>query len=409
MKQRAPALFAAALACVLSARAEGADPRNQQQAVEHNRAARSHADAGRFADAIREFSIAYELFPHPQILYNLAKVYRRMGDPEKSIFYFKRYLMVLPNAKDRADVERRIHELEDEMKRGTSPAPSPTAAPAAPTPQAAAAPAAAAPYPGQMPTALTPRPGPAPSAPTAASAAAGPAPPQTVAGPTPPAPRDQAQERPAPAEADGSDETVSEDGLREFDPNQIVAEALAKPPKPSSHFRIGLHGGAAVPSYGGATIQSAPVVISLLSATYSMPTTMGNVEVGVETSWTPIGYAVQGQAAARGTTHLLGGYAMAGLRVPLSKSFSLGPVVAFGVLWWTHLGPGNPFTLNRTPSSAIPMGSARISMPATWKLGSTLFFGFEPTFTFTRTTGAVSEVVPLLSWLGATAVLGAEF
>jgi Tetratricopeptide repeat len=48
----------------------------------------------------------------PNILYNIADLYRRMEDPKEALVYYKKYLAAAPNATDRALVQKLIEQLE---------------------------------------------------------------------------------------------------------------------------------------------------------------------------------------------------------------------------------------------------------------------------------------------------------
>jgi hypothetical protein len=50
------------------------------------------ADDGAYAEAVVEFRRAYELLPHPTVLYNLGQAYAALGKPVEAVDAFKRYL-----------------------------------------------------------------------------------------------------------------------------------------------------------------------------------------------------------------------------------------------------------------------------------------------------------------------------
>lgn len=99
-----------------------------------------------FDAAIVEFERAYALNPEPVLLYNIAQSHRQMGRPEQALFFYRRYLEGAPAAANRADVERRVRELEEQVKRESKVAP-----PAAEPVRLAPPPASAAPAPTVMP------------------------------------------------------------------------------------------------------------------------------------------------------------------------------------------------------------------------------------------------------------------
>jgi tetratricopeptide (TPR) repeat protein len=118
--------------------------------------AREHFDRGQtlfeqklYPDAAQQFLQAYEARKFPAFLYNAALAFEEIPDYAKAVEYYKRYLGEQPDAKDRADVEKRIAVFEAEIERlkaqpppappppapdGTTPTTQPTPAPAPATP-----------------------------------------------------------------------------------------------------------------------------------------------------------------------------------------------------------------------------------------------------------------------------------
>ncbi len=133
-------------------------------------------DLGQFDKAIDAWQRGYQLKNDPGFLYNIGQAYRTMGDAEKAIFFYKRYLINAPKAKNHSEVEQKIEALQKQVDERQAPpsglapaatgsapvesAPSPTAPPPAPPPPPASAPA---PVPA--------RPAPVATAPAAAPAA----------------------------------------------------------------------------------------------------------------------------------------------------------------------------------------------------------------------------------------------
>lgn len=61
--------------------------------------------------AVDEYLNAYELAPHPDVLFNVATVYERMSELRQAATFYGRYLKDAPDAPDRAKVERTIDGL----------------------------------------------------------------------------------------------------------------------------------------------------------------------------------------------------------------------------------------------------------------------------------------------------------
>lgn len=98
------------------------------------------AREGNHRAAIAEFERAYEANPRPSIVYNLAHEHRILGeggrvdDLRLAVSLYGRYLVLQPNATDRARVERLIVDLKeriasaefvDRMTRPETPVPDP--------------------------------------------------------------------------------------------------------------------------------------------------------------------------------------------------------------------------------------------------------------------------------------------
>jgi hypothetical protein len=138
-------LFLAAMAVfVPPARAES-DPQQKQEAKEHFEKATRLYDLGRYGDAIQEYEKAYLLVDDPNLLYNMGQAYRLSDKPEEAIRCYKNYLRKRDDAPNRADVEKRIAELErtveDRHRSGTAAPAPPRPSEAAPAPASGVAPA----------------------------------------------------------------------------------------------------------------------------------------------------------------------------------------------------------------------------------------------------------------------------
>jgi tetratricopeptide (TPR) repeat protein len=104
-------------------------------------------DAGDFKKAIEEFRTAYEIVPTPGLLFNLGQAYRLEKNYDMALYFYRTYLSRMPDAPNRADVDRRIAEMEELLKNQPprEPAHAPEPAPAqGATPPSTSAPAIAA-------------------------------------------------------------------------------------------------------------------------------------------------------------------------------------------------------------------------------------------------------------------------
>lgn len=82
------------------------------QARSHFRLGRQLYDEGRFADAAREFEIAYGLSGRAQLLYNVYLGHRDAQHTEKAAAALRGYLSAIPEAPGREHLEARLGALE---------------------------------------------------------------------------------------------------------------------------------------------------------------------------------------------------------------------------------------------------------------------------------------------------------
>jgi iron complex outermembrane receptor protein len=141
-------------ALVLLSRGALADERTEARA--HFKKGMAAIGEGHYEAGIEELKAAYDVLPHPNVLFNIARAYVDMGDLENAVDYYKRYLEGSP--KDRDEVAQIVASLEARIRRQqaqlveTQVAPTPGNAPS-PAPGSGTAPAPApAPAPASAPT-----------------------------------------------------------------------------------------------------------------------------------------------------------------------------------------------------------------------------------------------------------------
>jgi hypothetical protein len=116
MAVRARAFLVALIAIVLvvsgatTARADDA-----QRARDLFTQGNTYFDLGQFDKAIDAWQNGYQLKNDPGFLYNIAQAYRTMGDAQKAIFFYKRYLSNSPKARNRLEVEQKIEALQKQL------------------------------------------------------------------------------------------------------------------------------------------------------------------------------------------------------------------------------------------------------------------------------------------------------
>ena len=136
------------------ARESRAQSRTKQTAESHYEKGMKAYTLGHFPEAIEEFEKAYEMRSEPIFLYNIAQSHRQNDAPQRAIFFYRRYLEADPNAKNKAEIEKRIKDMETQMNAQKEK----EIASAAVTPAPAAPPTTAAPTtaPQPDPTAAQP-------------------------------------------------------------------------------------------------------------------------------------------------------------------------------------------------------------------------------------------------------------
>ena len=150
------AILAAVLALALPLHAQdGAEEAKLEQARQHVAKAKVHYGLGEYEQAAEEYIIVYRIKPVPAILYNVAQAYRQASKYDKARQFYKSYLRESPNAKNRAEVENQIKELDEllakEKRARERPPVGLTQAPQLPPPQGAPLP-----LPGAQPEAKSP-------------------------------------------------------------------------------------------------------------------------------------------------------------------------------------------------------------------------------------------------------------
>jgi tetratricopeptide (TPR) repeat protein len=98
-----------------AARAERPEAHGKEAAVYFDRGALNY-NLGHFQEATAAFEKAYEIEPSPILLFNIAQCQRQLGNNDRALFLYRRYLEQAPKAPNRADVTRRIAEIEQSIR-----------------------------------------------------------------------------------------------------------------------------------------------------------------------------------------------------------------------------------------------------------------------------------------------------
>jgi tetratricopeptide (TPR) repeat protein len=115
IRQVAIALLAVLL---LTGPAAAAPPTAEEKvkAREHYQKGLTHYDIKEFSEALAEFKNAYRVVQDPAFLFNIAQCYRKLGQDPEALDYYRNYVRRFPTAPNRAEVDRRIQEIERELE-----------------------------------------------------------------------------------------------------------------------------------------------------------------------------------------------------------------------------------------------------------------------------------------------------
>lgn len=118
MNRRAKFIILAVVTLAAStgiAREGQAQSRGKKTAESHYDKGMKAYTLGHFPEAIEEFEKAYEMRSEPIFLYNIAQSHRQSNSPQRAIFFYRRYLEADPNVKNRAEIEKRIKDMETQL------------------------------------------------------------------------------------------------------------------------------------------------------------------------------------------------------------------------------------------------------------------------------------------------------
>jgi hypothetical protein len=339
------------LTLIAGARVAGASEAGKKAAKPHYEKGASEYNLGHFAEAISEFEKAYEQDPAPILLFNIAQAHRQSGNNERAAFFYRRYLEQEPNADNRADVEKRIKDLEAVIQQQNDLKRRPPTEVTDQDHRAKTTPGA---------------PSPAVSAPLSAP------PPQPVVMSSPSLP---------PPITPSSPRT---DGPVAATIMGTVPEAETAHP-----IHVWVSAGPAFPSFSGRDLQE-PTLLSLrLGANYGIDLHgAGVIDVGISGSYAPFQYTSIDPTAEKRSAGFWGLLADGNYRFRIAPGFDLLGEVGAGVVWWSGLGSNNPFTTDGVAATgAVPMPSLLLGLGAAYHVLPNLAVFFEPTFLLSKTTG----------------------
>jgi tetratricopeptide (TPR) repeat protein len=98
----------------------------------HFEAAKVAMKRGDYQAAVTEYLAAYQLYPDPEFLFNVGKVYQLAGNEPEALTYYQKYLDLDPDGRGAADARTAIDELrrsiaakQDAARRAEVPPPAP--------------------------------------------------------------------------------------------------------------------------------------------------------------------------------------------------------------------------------------------------------------------------------------------
>ena len=109
---RVIAASALALSCVVGS-VEQAHADVRTDARGHFRNGMALIQEGRLEQGVQELETAYDLLPHPNVLYNIARAYAEAGQYERAIEFYERYLDTDPP--DREEVDLFVKALDQRL------------------------------------------------------------------------------------------------------------------------------------------------------------------------------------------------------------------------------------------------------------------------------------------------------
>jgi tetratricopeptide (TPR) repeat protein len=318
-----------------------ATPDQKKKAKEHYEKGTTHYNLGRFDEAVDEFTKAFELYPEPVFLYNIAQSYRMKENWERARFFYKRYLSLAPDAKNRADVEARIAEMDAELAKAKTPPTTPPVTPPVTTPTGPTTPPVTTP-----PTTTTPT--------------------------TPPTGTDTAQ-----SGTTGSDTSVGA-VVSTGGEGSVLGEYRRDKP-----LRLAVTAGPAFVSLGNGP--NVPVQAAfVLDAGYLF--TRGKLGLGAGTSfgYTAVPWEVGSESGSAGLLNWAvvgqGAYAVA-------RKLDLRAELGVGITWFTGLEAHNPFTsAGQAADGPVPMFAVRAGLGVEYHLGGGLSIALSPVV-FARSSG----------------------
>lgn len=103
------------LCCLLGAARAVAQPAPDSAEALFDGGAKAYQEA-RYDDAVELFLAAYQKDPQPELLYNVAQAYERLGDVRNALRAYRDFLRAVPAFDERAMIDTRVRNLEKRLR-----------------------------------------------------------------------------------------------------------------------------------------------------------------------------------------------------------------------------------------------------------------------------------------------------
>lgn len=371
------AWFIAAILAASGGLANAEDKERSRALYEKGKAAYA---AGRFADAIAQFELAYRAYPASAYLQNIAQAHRRLEHCPEALTYFERFLAAEPSAPNRTSIEAQIAALRGQCGKPpakkspapTSPAPVAPVAKASPssTSSASSASSSTAPTSSAATSSSTSS---ARIAPAAKSSSASTSPASSASTSTGPI---------ATASNARSTSSVSTSAASKASTSAPTAVGHTAPPRPvvsaepiveesvdgvgatawtqtASRWSMGATAG--VSFLGAGPVVMPPLVQVRVAGRYRTGLPYG-VHAGLALDVAPLPY----DDASMGTAWLAGGQLAVDASYPVTDRIAAVGALGLGARVVAGLDDGNPFTTNSRAADAFALFVGRVEVGAAW-------------------------------------------
>ena len=349
------------------ARAEGA----RASAKTYYERGTTDYNLGHFDEAIKAYEQAYEVDHAPILLFNIAQAHRQLGNNERAVFFYRRYLENAPKDVDnRSLVETRIKDLEELLQKQTELKQKP---PTSVGKEQAETVSAGGERPATQASTRTPEPPPV-----------------------------QPESNLAAAPSNATDVSTS---------TAFKAQPPVAAPNAPRPLRFGLDLGPEIANFAGSQIASPTIFCVRIFGGYSFALGDGAVDVGGALSLSPLQYQ-RTDNGAQSLSSLFGAFLRGGVQYPIAVEGALHAIgdLGLGVIWWSGLGSKNPFTVSGVPATgAIAMPTVRIAAGLQYDLPRHFFVYLLPAYTFSKTTSGIESVVSHVGLIDIPLGIGRTF